>query len=920
MTIQAAPDAALRADIRRVGNLLGQTLTRQVGPQLLDLVEQVRRLAREDSDATAALLESLPTADAIRLVRAFSTFFVLANVAEQVDRGRSFEARRESEGDGLRHVARHIAAAVDGGTISTADVADAAAKLAVRPVFTAHPTEAARRSALTKLRSIADLLASGDRSLSAQHRLAELIDLLWQTDELRAQRPDPTDEARNAVYYLNDLYAHTASAVLDELREVLAEFGATPPTDTAPLSFGTWIGGDRDGNPAVTPQATLEVLNLAHEYGLRAAEAQVDELIDELSISDRITPISQALTNSIAADLTALPELNSRHLRVNAHEPYRLKLRAIRAKLGNTRARLVAGAPHDRRRDYLDANGVIADLTLMRESLSGHNGGLVAAGKLAQFERLLRSFGLGLATMDVREHAAAHHGALAQLFDSLGELSVPYAQLAPQERAKLLIAELGGRRPLASAQQPRLDAAGMRTLGTFTAIADAHKRFGAGIIESYIISMTRGVDDVLAAIVLAREAGLIEMADAQRPARASIGFVPLLEEVNELRRAGELLNELLDIDSYRALVAARGDVQEVMLGYSDSNKDAGIAASQWQIHQAQQQLHDVAAAHKVELRLFHGRGGTIGRGGGPTYDAILAQPPGTLDGAMKLTEQGEVISDKYALPVLARHNLELTVAAVLRSAVLDRVPSSITAALQGPWADVMETVASAARRNYRQLIEDPQLPDYFWSVTPTELIGALNLGSRPSKRPDAAAGLGGLRAIPWVFGWTQTRHIVPGWYGVGTGLAAAREAGHADALLRMHRDWRFFATFISNVEMTLAKTDLNIAAHYVDRLVPQRQRHIFELINQEHQRTVSQLLWVTGQSELLEKQPGLARTLNVRSRYLLPLHHVQVDLLARYRAEQGRADSQSAQAHDSELMRALLLSANGIAAGMRNTG
>jgi len=885
----------------------------------LDLVEQVRRLAREDSAATAALLESLPTADAIRLVRAFSTFFILANVAEQVDRGRSFQASRKSEGDGLRDVARHIAAAVDGGTISSADVADAAAKLAVRPVFTAHPTEAARRSALTKLRSIADLLASGDRSLGAQHRLAELIDLLWQTDELRAQRPEPTDEARNAVYYLTDLYTHTASAVLDELREVLAEFGTAPPTDTASLSFGTWIGGDRDGNPTVTPQATLEVLNLAHEYGLRAAEAHVDELIAELSISDQITPISQELADSIATDLAALPELNSRHLRVHAHEPYRLKLRAIRAKLGNTRARLVAGAPHDRRRDYLDANGVIADLTLMRESLSGRTGALIAEGKLAQFERLLRSFGLGLAVMDVREHAAAHHGALAQLFDSLGELPVPYAQLTPRDRTKLLIAELDGRRPLASAQ-PRLDAAGMRTLDTFTAIVDAHKRFGAGIIESYIISMTRGVDDVLAAIVLAREAGLIEMADAQRPARASIGFVPLLEEVNELRKAGKLLHELLDIGSYRALVAARGNVQEVMLGYSDSNKDAGIAASQWQIHQAQQQLHDVAAAHGITLRLFHGRGGTIGRGGGPTYDAILAQPPGTLDGAMKLTEQGEVISDKYSLPVLARHNLELTVAAVLRSTVLDRAPSSITAALQGPWADVMETVASAARHNYRQLIEDPQLSDYFWSVTPTELIGALNLGSRPSKRPDAAAGLGGLRAIPWVFGWTQTRHIVPGWYGVGTGLAAAREAGHADALLRMHRDWRFFATFISNVEMTLAKTDLDVAAHYVDRLVPQQQKHIFELIQQEHHRTVSQLLWVTGQSALLERQPGLARTLNVRSRYLLPLHHVQVDLLARYRAEQGRADGESAQAHDSELLRALLLSANGIAAGMRNTG
>lgn len=947
----AAKDVPLRNDIRRLGDLLGETLKRLGGKKLFDSEEQVRALCKqlraahspETERQLKRLLHGLSLDEAIGVIRAFSVYFQLVNIAEQhhrIRRKRYYElhtpdqpqrgsiaetfARMKSESAPAGELRKQLQRAID--------------RLEIVPVMTAHPTEAARRTLLEKHRRVSDLLAAFDdenlpqRSRQdLQTRLAAEVESIWQTDEVRHTRPTVMDEVNNTLYYFDATLFDAVPVLLEELDAQLEKnFEGVKLRDTAvPFRFGSWVGGDRDGNPFVTPEVTWETLRLQQRLALRKYQSVVADLSRRLSESKRFAPPSAELQASIERDAAEMPLTAKEVFRRNPEEPYRQKLSFIYRRLENTELRnrdlasalrietpnqlisirpalpiIAALTKSENLKEgiYLSGAELWEDLRLIRDSLQADQAKL-AAREINRLMRQVAVFDLHLVTLDLRQHSERHTEALAEITRGLN-LEIDYLAMSEAERVQWLTEELSTPRPLV-ATDARYSADTTETLNVFRVARRALDEINPRAIRTYIISMTRETSDVLAVLALAKQAGLNRLAVA-----------PLFETIADLHRAPAVMRRLFENPVYRRFIESQNNLQEVMIGYSDSSKDGGILTSSWELYKAQERLWEVAREYGIELRLFHGRGGTVGRGGGPSHEAILAQPAGTVASRIKITEQGEVISSKYSLPEIAMRSLELTTAAVIAASL---TPDQKSAARLESWEQAMEQISAEAFTAYRRTVRETEgFLDYFTQATPVEELQHLRIGSRPAKRKQGSKSLDDLRAIPWVFGWTQSRHLLPGWLAVGTALenfVGQNPKKHLALLREMYERWPYFHSTISNIEMTLAKADFQIARQYAER-TPDRKlgQRIFKLLTAEHARACRLVLQITGEKHLLDNSPVLQRSIAVRNPYVDPMSYLQVELLARNRA--GKVSKEDRE----KLLYAILLTINGIAAGMRNTG
>lgn len=925
----AEKDFPLRADVRMLGQILGDCMVRHGGRELFETEELIRGLSkslrrglnRSDGRRSTparellALLRSLDRKKAIGVIRAFAVYFQLTNIAEQHHRIRrrryyALETPNEPQPGSLAHLFTRLARSGAGaGALS-----GVLERLAVEPVVTAHPTEAVRRSVLEKHRRIADLLSELDRRdlppLAREqvvHTLEKEVESIWLTDELRRYQPEVLDEVSNALYYFDDVLFDAVPDLIEELHRVAALVpGLVLAEAKAPLRFGSWVGGDRDGNPHVTAEVTWETLNRHRALVLSKYRKAVDDLGARLSESERHCPPRPRLVEALERYQRKFPDLASRVLLRNPHEPYRQMLGYVRERLERTATGSREEGAYHLEKDLYE------DLSQIEESLRAN--GTQSASLVTRLMRQVSTFGLHLAKLDLRQSAARHTEALSEITRELG--LAPYGDRREAERVEWLTSELSTPRPLLSSEA-RPSESTRETLAVFRMARRALDELSPRAIGTYVISMAKDVSDVLAVLVLAKEAGLYQPAVGARELVARLRVAPLFETIEDLRRAPEVLSRLLDNRAYAPVWKAQGNLQEVMVGYSDSCKDGGILTSSWELHKSQEALSKIAGGQGAELLLFHGRGGSVGRGGGPSHEAIVASPRGTVRGRIKITEQGEVVSSKYGLPEIALRSLEVATSAVIEAS-LDSGDEVVDERM-ARFREVMEELSLTAFSSYRSVVADTSgFSRYFLDATPVEELEHLHIGSRPARREKRSTSLADLRAIPWVFGWTQSRHLLPGWLGVGSALdafATKRPRMHLALLREMHRDWRFFRSMLSNIEMALAKADFPIARHYAERLSGRGGRAIFERLEEEYQTTRTRLLQVTEQKFLLEKTPVLRRSIELRNPYVDPMSYLQVELLARYR--KARAKRPEAQ---EELLYAILLTINGIASGLRNTG
>jgi len=896
---QSLPDQ-LRATVRFMGRVLGDVIRAQDGQAVFDQIEEIRQASvafhREGTPEAAARmaerLAGLSLSDTVRFVHSFACFLQITNIAEdQIDRrrGRSGDARPDTLAGALRTLRAE-------GTGQDA-VAELLRGGLIAPVITAHPSEVRRKSVLDRQGAIADELDAFDQAASEPSReaiereLNRQVSIFWRTRLLRSVKPEVADEIENAVSFFERSFLAALPALYAHWRDVLADGGELPSF----LRVGSWVGGDRDGNPYVT----AEVLQAAVARQAKAALAlyleRLHALGAELSLSERLTEVTPALASLATVSVDRSPH--------RAEEPYRRALIGIYARLAATYLDLTGEAPPRAPAGpappYDHPEALHADLQIVLDSLLEKHGAAFDRGPLPDLIRAVDVFGFHLATLDLRQNSAVHERVTAELLKTAGACP-NYADLDEAARCELLLRELGHGRLLYS-PFARYSEETAREHAVLSAAADVKRRYGARTIRCYIVSNTTAVSDLLEVYLLLKEVGLYSPGD---PPRTEIFAEPLFETIEDLRAAPETMARYLELPLIRELLAPSG-LQEVMIGYSDSNKDGSYLTSTWELHKASRAICAVVGEAGLRLQLFHGRGGAVGRGGGSAFEALLAQPRGTVNGRIRITEQGEVVSNKYADPEIAQQSLEtLTAGVVLAS--LQKAAGGQTTPAHGT---AMDALARSAMAAYRALVfETPGFVDYFYAATPINEIADLNIGSRPTAR-SSTRSVQALRAIPWVFSWSQSRAMLPGWYGFGS---AVKDAGVPVAALReMHEAWPFFATTLANMEMVLAKADLGIASRYAG-LVEDRAlaTTVFDHIRAEWDRTLEALLTITGQSALLEKSPDLAAMIRSRLPYIDPLNHLQIELIRRRRA--GDADE--------AVLEGVHLTINGVAAGLRNTG
>ena len=910
-------DLPLKEDTRLLGRVLGDVLRAQTGEGGFACIEAIRQMAirfrrARPDEAPAlrteleALLNPLPIADALHVVRAFSYFSHLANIAEDVQQNRRRRAHALAGSPPQRGSIAHALERLAAAGISREAVSRWFEDALVVPVLTAHPTEVQRKSILDAEREIARLLVWRDRGALTPRESAEFdaalyrqVLGLWQTAMLRLSKLQVRDEIDNGLAYYRYTFLDQIPKLYADLSEHLArDFGIDGETIPPFLRTGSWIGGDRDGNPNVDAETLSYAIRAQAGVAFEHYLAEVHRLGGELSLSSRLIAPTEALLALAARAHDENPHRKD--------EPYRNALIGIYARLAAT-SNTLAGyvpprAPSVVAEPYATAAEFRADLDTIAVSLATHGATPLAARRLDPLRRATDVFGFHLAVLDLRQHSDVHEQVIAELL-SRARVTDDYTSLAEAERVELLARELAGPRILASPHvgySPRI----VSELNILRTAAEIHARYGAVALPNYVISKCASASDMLEVAVLLKEAGLV------RGESLALNIVPLFETIDDLARCGNIMSDAFAIPVYRGMVEGRGRWQEVMLGYSDSNKDGGYLTANWSLYRGEMLLVDSFRASRMKLRLFHGRGGTVGRGGGPSYEAILAQPAGSVAGGLRITEQGEIIASKYSDAELGRRNLEALVAATLEASLEDTERLGMRAER---YFAIMDALSGHAYRAYRALVYDtPEFPAYFRASTPIAEIGELNIGSRPASR-NASMRIEDLRAIPWVFSWAQCRLMLPGWYGFGTAVDAWLEEhprGLAE-LADMHARWPFFRSVLSNMAMVLAKTDLAVASRYAELFADTMVREaIFVRIAGEHARSVRHCLRITQQSSLLEDNPTLERSIRNRFPYLDPLNHLQVELLRRYRA--GDTDVRT--------RRAIHLTINGVAAGLRNSG